>query len=241
VLDGDTDQLEVRISDSGILSVRQGKTASSNFFFGRGLASADVEITLPNRFWDAVQISTINGDVHIDGGFNPLMIGELSVKTTSGDIDCSNTAGSQTVCKSVSGDIDGRQLVGSIQAETMSGDIALEGNLEEVRAASLSGDVMLRGSVQRVQATAASGDVEIDVDTLPLDLNLTSKSGDCCVAAPGGQGFTLHFETISGDLRSDFPLVGPMASKSGDAIYLDGGDRNFTITSISGDITLKQQ
>ena len=41
-LSGDTDNLEVRLSDSGVLSIRQGKTASSSFFFVRGLVAADV-------------------------------------------------------------------------------------------------------------------------------------------------------------------------------------------------------
>lgn len=50
-LDGDTDQLELRLSESGILSIRQGKTASASFFFTRGLASADVTLYLPRRLW----------------------------------------------------------------------------------------------------------------------------------------------------------------------------------------------
>ena len=81
-LDGDVDQLEVRISDGGTLSIRQGNTASSSFFFLRGLASADVELTLPRRFWESVQIATVNGDVELEAG---LEAGRLAVKTTSGD------------------------------------------------------------------------------------------------------------------------------------------------------------
>ena len=33
----------------------QGNTASSSFFFLRGLAAADVELTLPRRYWDFLQ------------------------------------------------------------------------------------------------------------------------------------------------------------------------------------------
>ena len=57
---------------------------------------------------------------------------------------------------------------------------------------------------------------------------------------PGGVGFTLQFSTVSGDLDSDFELVGPIGSRSGEAIYLDGGGRTFHISSVSGDISLRQ-
>ena len=63
LLDGDVDSLETRVSDDGVLSIRQGNTASSSFFFLRGLAAADVELTLPRRLWESIQISTVNGDV----------------------------------------------------------------------------------------------------------------------------------------------------------------------------------
>ena len=75
---------------------------------------------------------------------------------------------------------------------------------------------------------------------MPESLELNSKSGDCEARLPAGAGFTLHFETISGELNSDFPLVGPMGAKSGDAIYLDGGQRTYRMASVSGDISLRQ-
>ena len=45
ILDGDVDHLEVRMSEEGVLSIRQGNTASSAFFFLRGLAAADAAST----------------------------------------------------------------------------------------------------------------------------------------------------------------------------------------------------
>ena len=68
IIDGDVENLETRVSDDGVLSIRQGSTATSSFFFLRGLASADVKLTLPQRFWDFLQISTTSGDVEVDEG-----------------------------------------------------------------------------------------------------------------------------------------------------------------------------
>ena len=87
----------------------------------------------------------------------------------------------------------------------------------------------------------ASGDITVDSTAAPQSMELRSKSGDCQAAFPGGEGFTLQFETISGDLNSEFPLVGPIGARSGEAIYLDGGQRSYRMASVSGDLTLRQK
>lgn len=219
-LDGDTEQLELRLSESGVLSIRPGKTATSSFFFVRGLAAADIRLTLPRRYWEFIQISTTNGDVTVDRG---LEAGRLAVRTVNGDLELDRALCGEVVFKSVSGDLDARDMASAIQAETMSGDLEVS------------------GSVQSVKLATASGDVTVDSAAVPQSMELRSKSGDCEVSFPGGEGFTLQFETISGDLRSDFPLVGPIGSRSGEAIYLDGGQRSYRMASVSGDLTLRQK
>ena len=238
-LDGDLENLELRISDDGVLSVRQGNTASSSFFFLRGLAAADVELTLPRRFWDFLQLSTVNGDIDVDMN---LEVGQLSIKTTSGDAQVNGADFQELLFKSASGDLDTGDLRGgSVQAETASGDVQLSGSFVSVRANTASGDVSLEGEAQELQFGSVSGDVELDLRQIPRQLTMSSKSGDCELTMPGNEGFTLQFSTVSGELDSDFPLVGPIGTRSGEAIYLDGGGRTFRVSSISGDITLRQQ
>ena len=238
LLDGDVDHLEVRMSEEGVLSIRQGNTASSTFFFLRGLASADVELTLPRRFWDFIRISTAHGDIEIDDG---LEAGQLHIKTSSGDARAQDAACTELSFKSASGDLECGGNIGSLQAETASGDIDLSGNFGEVHAGAASGDIELSGGVQKLRCASSSGDVEIHSDILPQEMELSSKSGDCTAFLPGGQGFTLQFSTVSGDLQTDFELVGPVGARSGEAMYLDGGGRTFHISSVSGDLELYQQ
>ena len=239
VLDGDVENLETRVSDDGVLSIRQGNTASSSFFFLRGLASADVRLTLPRRFWDFIQISTVSGDVDVDAG---LEIGQLSIKTASGDAQLNDVEFQKLIFHSASGDLDANGLSGrSVLTETASGDIQLTGRFETVQVKTASGEIELEGSAQELRCSTASGDVDVRVDQVPGAMELSSKSGDCEVIMPAGEGFTLQFSTVSGELDSDFPLVGPIGTRSGEAIYLDGGGRTFRMSSISGDITLRQQ
>lgn len=239
LLDGDVENLEVRISDDGVLSIRQGNTATSSFFFLRGLAAADVKLTLPQRFWDFVQVTTVNGDVDVAAG---LEVGQLSVKTASGDAQVRGTEFQDLLFKSASGDLSAAELNGrSVQAESASGDVELDGCFDSVHVTTSSGDMDLTGSVRALRCATASGDVEAELEQVPEQLDMNSKSGDCEVAMPAGEGFTLQFSTVSGELDSDFPLVGPIGKRSGEAIYLDGGGRSFHISSVSGDIDLRQK
>ncbi len=74
---------------------------------------------------------------------------------------------------------------------------------------------------------------------MPDQLELSSKSGDCEAAIPEGQGFALRFSTVSGELDTGFPLVGPLGSRSGEAMYLDGGGRSYRMSTVSGDLTIR--
>lgn len=238
-LDGDLENLELRVNDDGVLSVRQGNTAVSSFFFFRGLAAADMEITLPRRFWDFVRISTVNGDVDLEMG---LEVGQLSVRTVSGDVQFRDASCQELIFHSSSGDLDARGISsGSVTAETASGDVELTGGFGAVKIGTASGDIDMTGSVQELRCSSASGDVEADLQQMPVQMDVASKSGDCEITLPGGEGFALQFSTVSGELYSDFTLVGPIGKRSGEAIYLDGGGRTFRMSSISGDITLRQQ
>lgn len=237
LLDGDVDHLEVRMSEEGVLSIRQGNTASSAFFFLRGLAAADVELTLPRRYWEFIQLSTVNGDLELDDG---LEAGRLAVKAASGDVRFREARCGEVCFKSASGDLDASGEIGSIQAETASGDVTLSGSFGAVRAATASGDVEMQGSVRELRCSSASGDAKVRTQILPEKLEVSTKSGDCRLYLPTGEGFALQFSTVSGDLDTEFELVGPVGARSGEAVYLDGGGRSYRINSISGDISLRQ-
>lgn len=237
-VNGGADDLEIRLSDDGVLYVRQGKTASSSVVFGRGLARTDVELTLPDKVWDFVRINTVNGDVQLD---DALEANELNIQTVSGDISADRACCPQMILKSVSGDISGDDMAGNVLAESKSGDVAFSGRFVEVKASSMSGDVELNGTADLVTCGSMSGDVTVEVEVLPREMKVSSKSGDCCARIPAGEGFTVEMHTVSGDLNTDFELVGTFGRKSGSAVYLDGGDRIYSIRSISGDVALEKR
>ncbi len=233
---GDTAELETVLRD-GTLRIRPGRTASASLLFRWGMRESDVELTIPAKKWERLALSTANGDVEVDGA---LMCGELSVQSRNGDFHM-NTA----VCERIriqlnNGDVAVAAATGDFQAETRSGDIAVGGNLNTCLLRTASGDVSFRGSVAETGGLAAysiSGDIDLQTDFLPEKVRLSSTSGDCRLRIPQGIGFRLFTRTVSGDFESNLPLESA-GEKGAGKIYLDGGSREITISTVSGDISL---
>jgi len=236
IIDGDIDDLDVRRSDDGVLTITQGKTASSSFFFGRGLSSANVILSLPRRAWEFLRVSTISGDVTIEGDHE---VGLVAVKTTSGDLEGSLPRCGQLQFKSISGDLTWKGDVAQLSANTTSGDLKVTGNLGETQAASISGDLRLEGSVTALHSSTTSGDVWVRSSIQPQNLDVTSRSGDAVVYIPANSTFTVRFRTASGDFYSDF--FG--GSKRGREILLSNNgetDPVYELSTTSGDVRLKK-
>ena len=234
IIDGDVDDLDVTCSADGVLTIREGRTASSSFFSRRGFRSADVELFLPRRHWEAISVATSSGDVDIDR--DGLDIGQLSVKTASGDLSCRLRACTQLTFTSASGDLDLEGACAGLRAETMGGDIALRGQAETAVLKTASGDIELSGLVRRFYGHTLSGDVQVESSQLPEAMELSSKSGDCEAHLPDAGPFTLRYKTVSGDMRFAFPFQ----YGGGGAIYGDGSGPAYSMTSVSGDLILER-
>ncbi len=219
ILSGNTQQLNVRLREDGVLAISpDDRTASAAFFSTRGLLSTDVELLLPARRWDSISITTASGDVEVHDSIDAA---QLSITTASGDVDLCGVSG-------------------PVQLSTASGDVELKGNYAEMSARTASGDVDLRGCAQSISCSTASGDVDLYLSALPQTLDASTKSGDCEIRIPDGLGFSLRHRTISGNLRTDFDLVGSLASRCREAMYLDGGSCAMNIETVSGSLVLRR-
>lgn len=234
IIDGDVDELDVRRSDDGVLTIGQGKTASASFFFGRGLSSADVVLYLPRRTWEFLKIATVSGDIHIDGD---CPVGAVAVKTTSGDLEGGLPRCDRMDFRAISGDLIWKGDVSHLRANTTSGDVSVNGFLGEVETGSVSGDIRLEGAVTALRSVSSSGDITVRTAALPEGMELRSSSGDCVVSIPDRGPFVVQYRTGSGSFRSDFfPSV---ASRENALTYGEGGP-TYHLTSSSGDLRLKK-
>lgn len=236
IVGGDIEDLEVTRREDGVLVIRQGRTASSSFLFGRGVGSADVELDLPLRDWDLLNVATGNGDISLD--LEGICLGKAVIRTGAGDVQGSMPFVSDLTVKSASGDIDWHGNAGILQCESASGDVNFYGVADTANVRSFSGDVSMEGSFPAVQCSSISGDVRLTTQVLPDQLDATSTSGDCWVRIPDAGGFLVNFKTTSGRFSSDF-FVGNMGSKNNTFTY-QGGGPIYNIKSISGSLYLNK-
>ena len=234
IIDGDVDDLDVTCSADGVLTIREGRTASSSFFSRRGIGSADVELYLPRRLWESISVCTTSGDIVIDQ--DGLEVNRLLIQTTSGDLSCELKSCAHLCFKSSSGDLELEGNCALLQVESMSGDVRADGIIDCAELRSASGDILVDGSVGCISAVTRSGDVEVETKLMPGAMELASKSGACRARIPDAGPFTLEIKTVSGDLSFDFPLNG----SRGRYAYGDGSGPAYSITSVSGDVTLER-
>lgn len=235
IISGDTEKIQTALREDGVLSLCQGNTASSFFLFNRGIGSSDIDICLPRKKWDSIGITTTNGDISLADG---LECDLLTVGATNGDLDCGASRCGRMVLHLVTGDITCREAAGDLCASTKSGDIEVSGRLNQCALASASGDARFQGSCRELKCSSTSGDVDVQLLSLPQNAELKAISGDCTLRLPAGEGFQVHYHTVSGSFRSALPLNGCQTSKSGDGVYLEGGDSTISLSSISGDLEI---
>lgn len=227
-LEGDVDRLEVRITQNGVLAVRQRRPWPAVL---RGMVPANVELFLPQRRWEFVQVATVSGGVEAAGGME---LGRLSVKTSSGGLRADLACCGRLFFHSASGSLDCRGVTGSAVVETVSGHVRVAGEMDEAELSSVSGGVELCGSVQRAQLSSVSGDVRLESSLLPEGMCMSSKSGSCEARIPAERSFSLNYVTARGKFRSDLPL----RRTSRGVMFGGGGAEPFEMTTVSGDICL---
>lgn len=148
------------------------------------------------------------------------------VETASGDVELQDVSGDVTV-KSASGDIRVGEVGGGLEVASASGDIRAEsvGGLSTLK--TMSGDVFIADAGGEVTAKSVSGDISIprfggtwfDAKTM---------SGDVTIGVVPGRKFEVSFQTLSGDVRTDFPV--------GEA---EGASARLAVKTVSGDINVQ--
>jgi hypothetical protein len=149
--------------------------------------------------------------------------------------------------KTVSGDVQGRDLLGDQAVRTVSGDLSLGKVAGRVEVTAVSGDVEIKGSGSlELTATTTSGDVNVEADALAR-LTARSVSGDVSIRGRLEPGPRHSVETVSGDLRLDSAggvsveiarAVDLGRGESGPIVVGDGAAR-LLFRTLSGDHEVK--
>ncbi len=154
-----------------------------------------------------------------------------------------NTSYRFNAFSSVSGDVTVTGVTGELNAKSVSGDVTVNNVNGSVNANSVSGDVQVGKVEGTASAKSTSGDVHVEVLSIEGvgSMEFNSVSGDVIVKVPGNLDAEVKLSTMSGGLKTDFPLT-IEESKYGTGRKangrLGGGSRNLKISTISGDVSL---
>lgn len=167
--------------------------------------SMDERITLwlPGTDYESLRVSLMSGDFDLNSGFR---IGDVVLKTVSGDVDVEGFSGGQMRIETASGDVklEGAELSGELWVGAASGDV--NGENLRCRAAILqtaSGDLNLELlSCDRFEAKTASGDLDLERVICAGPMTAATASGDLSLAGCDAHGAVLR--TASGDVKAAF-------------------------------------
>ncbi len=144
---------------------------------------------------------------------------------------------------SVSGNVDIDNINGTIKAKSVSGNVVVRSAAGTVSATSVSGNVVVGDVNGTATAKSTSGNVEVAIRSLEgaESMDFASVSGNVQVKLPANLDADVKMSTMSGDLKTDFPLTieepknGPGRRASG---RVGGGSRGLKVSSVSGNVSL---
>jgi len=126
---------------------------------------------------------------------------------------------------------------------SVSGNVSISGVTGQIKADCVSGNITIVDVVGTASATAVSGNVDVQITRLEgvRDMKFSSISGNVSVKAPAGLSAYVEMSTLSGSLKTDFPIevierrYGPRRSARG---KLGGGGISLQIRTVSGRVSL---
>lgn len=179
-------------------------------------SSADVMIDTVNI--NTLDITTVSGDVRA-GWVNAA---EITVKTTSGDVYLDGLTTDSLNVSTASGDVEGLSSSARIlEAKSISGELEM--------------DLLGAGHIA-LETTSGSIDMSLAAaDWTAGSMDLCSRSGDIDLALPAELGFTLTFDTTSGDAELEMACLRPSQN-----VYVWGdGACSIGVNTISGGLEVE--
>ena len=194
-------------------------------------------MAVPDDVLDSLTINASPADVMID----TVNINTLDITTVTGDVRAGWVNAAEITVKTTSGDVylDGL-TTDSLNVSTASGDVeGLSSSARILEAKSISGELeMDLLGAERIALETTSGSIDLSLeagDWTAGSMDLCSRSGDIDLALPAELGFTLTFDTTSGDAELEMACLRPSQN-----VYVWGdGACSIGVNTISGGLEVE--
>ncbi len=186
------------------------------------------------------EISNVRGPVKIDSASGSIKVNNVDRQTTlntlSGSIEAENI-GDDLRASSASGSVTASKIKGDVRISALSGETQIIGPGGRVDADTASGSVEVQGATRDVKAHAVSGSVNVQGnpgDTSYWDLK--TASGVVHLGVPSNANFRLSAEAVSGQIKTDVPIVIEEQGKHSLRARMGNGGGRVEVHTISGEI-----
>ncbi len=193
-------------------------------------------LQLPSEILNEMKIHSVSANISYQN-VDLTTSGLLKIESVSGNCEISNASFNELKFDNVSGKVDLKTLncKSKINVNTVSGDVKLYNVIaNDLNVDSVSGSIVAIGSLSMVNLNTVSGEVKLTLDHLPSQLDCETVSGDITIKIPDNDGFKVSFDTVSGDLSTNFE-----ASISKKEIIYKNGGTNFDFETVSGDLKIE--
>ncbi|MYL62579.1 DUF4097 family beta strand repeat protein [Bacillus hwajinpoensis] len=214
--------VKAALNGNGELSLRkQGDTIEVEvkqkwyqFFNFNG--ESDVTVYLPADFNQNLRLEVGSGNVELKGA-NSLVLNEVDIEMSSGDVELSNL---QTKSFKHDGS-SGRLIIDQLSTEKGNFDIS-------------SGDVILTKYSGPLKGEMSSGEMKVQMEQLSGDVSFDLSSGDVELDLPDDANFTLDTEASSGDISTTFTLKDQMITNNKISGVHGSGEHQVNVSLSSG-------
>jgi hypothetical protein len=126
-------------------------------------------------------------------------------------------------------------------ARTVNGSIDANGLMSDTDATTVNGSVTV-GTSGSARATTVNGTIKAAMGQAPTGGKFTTVNGEVMLQLPASTNANVRVSTVSGDIRSDFPLQidtepGPKHASG----VIGGGGNALDITTVNGAVTLQRR
>jgi DUF4097 and DUF4098 domain-containing protein YvlB len=183
-----------------------------------------------------VKIQSASGSIRVDH-----IERQTQITTLSGSIEAENI-GDDLRANSASGSVTVSDIKGDVRISALSGATQITKPGGRVEADSASGSVEVHGATTDVKARAASG--RIDVSGNPGSnsyWDLKTASGVVELGVPSNANFHLSADAISGQIRTDVPIVIEEQGKHSLSARVGDGSNGgrVEVHTVSGEIRVR--
>ena len=188
----------------------------------------------------AQTIRGVRGPVKVNAASGAIRVEKVDLDaqltTASGSISATDI-GNDVRVSTASGSVSISDVKGDVRVNALAGVIRVAKPGGRVEADTMSGAVEIQGAANNVKAHAASGRVSIQGNPgADSYWELKTVSGGVQLNVPMTANFHLSAEAVSGEIRTDIPIVIEEQGKHSLRAHLGSGGGRVEVHTVSGEI-----